>query len=249
LLGGTGGAMRVTRILGMGTPEEVAEEALQAASEGGIGAFKVKTGNDPGEDIARIAAVRKAVGSAATIYADSNHGWTAEQAIRALTAMLEYGLDLIEEPSPAQDLIGRQRIAQQVAVTVMADESAPTLADAARELSTGSARALSIKTTRTGFTESAKLVALAEALGARTLIGSQADGMIGTSAALAFGSAHPMLAREPGELDYYTVLTDELVLDRLQVRDGRLVPSSKPGIGVEIDEDKLRHYRTDGRRG
>jgi L-Ala-D/L-Glu epimerase len=245
LLGGDGKQMRVTRILTMGNPDEAGEEAAEAASLHGIGSFKVKVGGDPVEDVARIAGVRKAVGEKAHIYVDANHGWNAEEAIRALTMMSDYNIDLVEEPSPAADSIGRRRLTMHVPIAVMADESAPTLADAARELTSGSARALSIKTTRTGFTESARLVALARALGARTLIGSQADGMIGAAASLAFGSAHPWVAREPGELDYFTVLTDQIVTEPLEIQNGRLSPLQRPGNGVDVDEDKLRHYRID----
>jgi L-alanine-DL-glutamate epimerase-like enolase superfamily enzyme len=247
LLGGEGTAMRVTRILTMGGAVEAGEEARQAAGQQGIASFKVKVGGDMRVDVARVAAVRKAVGDKAIIYVDANHGWSAEVAIRALNALVEYDVDLIEEPSPAEDRIGRQRIAQQIPIPIMADESAPTLGDAARELTSGSARALSIKTTRTGFTESARLVALATALGARTVLGTQADSMIGTAASLAFGSAHPRISREPGELDYFTVLTDQIVADPLVVRGGMLKPSARPGIGVEIDESKLSYYRIDKR--
>jgi L-alanine-DL-glutamate epimerase-like enolase superfamily enzyme len=247
LLGGAGTPMRVTRILTLGEAEEAADEARQAVAEHGITSFKVKAGSsDVRSDVARVAAVREAVGEEATIYIDANHGWSAEQAIRALTAMADDNLDMVEEPNPAEDRIGRQRVALQAPIPIMADESAPTVADAARELTSGSARVLSIKTTRTGFTESARLVALAGALGARAVLGTQADSMVGTAASLAFGSAHPWVAREPGELDYFTVLTDYLVTDPLEVRDGILAPSQSPGIGVEIDEDKLRHYRVDG---
>ncbi|MEB3372281.1 mandelate racemase/muconate lactonizing enzyme family protein [Saccharopolyspora mangrovi] len=245
LLGGMQTSVQVTRILGMGEAQEVADEASQAFSEQGVASFKVKVGTHLLSDVARIAAVREAVGEDATIYVDANHGWTAEQAIRALTAMAEYNVALVEEPSPAGDRIGRLRVAQQVPIPIMADESAPTVADAARELTSGSARALSIKTTRTGFTESARLVALADALGARTLLGSQADSMIGAAASLAFGAAHPQVAREPGELDYFSVLADYVVTEPLEVRGGVLTASQRPGIAVEIDEDKLSHYRVD----
>ncbi|MFJ5698708.1 mandelate racemase/muconate lactonizing enzyme family protein [Arthrobacter sp. NPDC093139] len=245
LLGGVKRPLRVTRILTMGEAEEAADEARQAVAKSGISAFKVKVGTGLRSDVARIAAVREAVGEEATIYVDANHGWRAEEAILALTAMAEYGLDLVEEPCPASDTIGRQRLAQHVPISVMADESAPTLADAARELISGSSRALSIKTTRTGFTESARLVSLAGALGARTLLGSQADSMVGTAALLAFGSAFPRVASEPGELDYFNVFTDHLVTNELVVQNGVLVPSELPGIGVDIDEDKLCHYRID----
>ncbi|OPX11770.1 mandelate racemase/muconate lactonizing enzyme family protein [Mycobacterium sp. AT1] len=245
LLGGTGTPMRVTRILTMGDAPEAAEEASRAQADHGITSFKIKVGGDIRGDVARVAAVREAVGPEATLYVDANHGWSAEHAVRALTAMADYDLDMVEEPSPAEDRIGRQRVAQQVPIPIMADESAPTLADAARELTTGAARVISIKTTRTGFTESSRLVALATGLGARAVLGTQADSMVGTAASLAFGSAYPQVAREPGELDYFNVLTDDLMANTLTVDDGMLVPSSLPGIGVVIDDDKLQHYRID----
>jgi L-Ala-D/L-Glu epimerase len=248
LLGGSAASIRVTRMLSMGEPAEVADEARAAAEEQGIASFKVKVGTDLRTDIARVAAVRAAVGPDATIYVDANHGWSAEQAVRALHAMADYDLDLAEEPNPAEDRIGRRRLADRLGIPIMADESATVLADAARELTTGAARALSIKTTRTGFTESARIVALARALGARTLLGNQADSMVGTAAALAFGAAHPWVAREPGELDVFSLFTDHLVTEPLRVRHGALQVSGRPGIGVEIDEEKLSHYRVDRTR-
>ena len=245
LLGGSGAPLRITRTLVLGEPEQLVDEAVRAANESGISSFKIKVGGDVRSDVARVAAVRKAVGDGAHIYVDANHGWRAEQAIRALSQMMAYDVDLAEEPNPAEDRIGRQRIAQQVPIPIMADESVPTLADAARELTTGAARALCIKITRTGFTESARLVALAGALGARTVLGGAADSMIGASAGVAFGSAFPSVAKEPAELDYHAVFADQLVVEPLLVRDGVLTPSQRPGIGVEIDEDKLRRYRID----
>lgn len=245
LLGGSAGELRVTRMLTMGEASRVADEATAAFEESGIRSFKIKIGVDPAADIARVAAVRAAVGAGARIYVDANHGYSAEQAAKTLAAMHDQDLDLVEEPNPAEDRIGRLRLAEQLPTAIMADESAPTLGDAARELTSGAARAISIKTTRTGFTESARIVALARALGARGLLGNQADSMVGTAASLAFGAAHSWIAREPGELDLFTLFTDHLVTEPLEVRDGAIRVSETPGIGVAIDEDKLAHYRVD----
>lgn len=245
LLGGAGTPMRVTRCLTMGEPAVVRDEALSAVSDHGVSAFKVKVGLDVRSDIERVAAVRDAVGDDAFIFVDANHGWTAEEAMRALEAMEELRLDLVEEPSPAADRIGRLRLAERIAVPIMADESAPTLADAARELVSGAARALSIKTMRTGFTESGRLVALATALGARALLGGQADSMIGTAASIAFGSSHPHVGRAPGELDHFLLIKDHILTEPLTIVDGMLAPSDSPGIGVQVDEEKLATYRVD----
>lgn len=245
LLGGAKRPLRVTRILSMGTPSEIAAEARAAATEQGISSFKVKVGIDIEEDVRRVAAVRHAVGGRANIYVDANHGYTAEDAITAMNELAAVGVTLVEEPSPAEDRIGRRKFAAHTAATIMADESAPTLAATAAEIIDGGARAVSIKTTRTGFTESVEILGLAKALGVRTLIGSQADSMIGAAASLAFGSAFPSLAGEPAELDYFTTLTDTLTVEPLVVAGGVLHPSARAGIGVQIDEGKLRRYRVD----
>lgn len=245
LLGGAARAVRVTRMLTMGPADTVADEARAAVEQDGIGVFKVKVGTDPSADIERVAAVRAAVGDEAMIYVDANHGYSAETATRVLQAMDPSGLSLVEEPNPAEDRIGRQRLAHRIDVPIMADESATNLAAATREVSTGAARAVSIKTTRTGFTESVKIVAMAEALGARTLLGNQADSMIGTAASVSFGAASAWVADEPGELDLFTLFTDHLVQEPLQVREGRLPAPDAPGIGVDIDHDKLARYRLD----
>ncbi|MBT2473650.1 enolase [Microbacterium sp. ISL-103] len=245
LLGGMKRDIPVTRILSMGSPEEVAVEARDARSQWGITSFKVKVGTGIDADVERVASVRRAVGDDAYIYVDANHGYTAESAIALMGELGAVGVNLVEEPSPAEDRIGRRRFAVHTAATIMADESAPDLNSTVREILDGEARAISVKTTRTGFTESTQVVAAAVALGARTLIGSQADGMIGAAAALAFASAFPSLAREPAELEYYSTLTDTLTVHPLVVRAGTLTPSDAPGIGVEIDELKLRRYRID----
>lgn len=245
LLGGGKRSLRVTRILSMGRPAEVAHEAREALASKGIASFKVKVGTDPDSDVARVQAVREAVGQDAFIYVDANHGYTAEEAISVMDALRSVGVTLVEEPTPASDRIGRQKFAQHSAATIMADESVPTLETTAREILDGQARAISVKTTRTGFTESARVVTVARALGARTLIGSQADGMIGAAASIAFASAFPNVAREPAELDYFTTLADTLTTDSLRVRQGAIAPSDEPGIGVRLDEEKVRKYRID----
>lgn len=103
---------------------------------------------------------------------------------------------------------------------------------------------LSIKTARTGFTGSRRLVGLCGGLSAQPVMGSQADSGIGTLASLAFGTAQAATARYPAELDYFvTQLADDLLVDTPTIRDGRMAPPERPGLGIVIDEEKLQHYR------
>jgi L-alanine-DL-glutamate epimerase-like enolase superfamily enzyme len=245
LLGGAAERMRVAAMLTIGEPAAVAEEALAKREELGITAFKIKVGLDERKDVATVAAVREAVGEDAFLYVDANHGYRAEQALRALSGMRDARLELAEEPCPAEDRLGRQAVAGRLDIPVMSDESTPDLGSAGRELGSGAARAISIKTARTGFTESAKIVGLAQGLGARTVMGSQGDSMVGSCASLNFGAAYAGTSAEPGELDYFTLLTDDILADPLVISGGMLPAPTGPGIGAVIDEGKLAHYRVD----
>lgn len=245
LLGGSAKPQRVTRCLSMGDPAEVCDEALAAMDEYGVTSFKIKVGLDVAQDVERVRAVRDAVGAESFLFVDANHGWSAEEAIRALVALEDVGLDLVEEPSPATDRLGRLRLANRITTPIMADESARNLWEATAELTAGAARAVSIKTMRTGFTESSRIAAVAEALGGQPVLGGQADGIVGTAASLTFAAAHPGMAALPGELDHFLLITDHIVTESLPIVGGTLTPSNLPGNGIEIDPDKLEHYRID----
>jgi L-alanine-DL-glutamate epimerase-like enolase superfamily enzyme len=75
------------------------------------------------------------------------------------------------------------------------------------------------------------------------VIGSQGDSKIGTLTSVAYGAAHPSTCRHPGEYAYFLKLEDDLLAGDLEIVDGRLAAPDVPGNGVEIDVDKLAHYR------
>jgi L-alanine-DL-glutamate epimerase-like enolase superfamily enzyme len=69
--------------------------------------------------------------------------------------------------------------------------------------------------------------------------------MVGTLGTLNFGAAFRRSSVRPAELTNFLELTDDLLATPLIIADGALRASDAPGLGVEIDEDKLRHYRID----
>ncbi|EZH64730.1 hypothetical protein DH09_19625 [Bacillaceae bacterium JMAK1] len=245
LFGGDGGEIQVTAMLSIGKPEEVAQEALSIREQNGSNVFKIKVGLDEENDLAVVKEVRNVLGDDARLYVDANHGYTAEQALRILPKMISENIEFVEEPNPAEDFIGRAKLSAMLSVPIMADESVPTLSDAVRELYNDAARIISVKTTRTGFTESSKIVALAQALGVRTVLGNQADSVIGTSASLQFGGGYPWVKREAGEFDLFQLMKDQVANEMLHVQNGKLQVPNGPGIGVSINEEKLKYYRID----
>ncbi|MFH5822790.1 mandelate racemase/muconate lactonizing enzyme family protein [Georgenia sp. AZ-5] len=250
LLGGFADGMRVSHMLGFDTPERMVEEACRVRAEHGVTTFKVKVGRRPFSlDVAVCRALREELGDGVDLYVDGNRGWTAEESVRALRAMADLDLLFAEELNPADDVLGRRRLVRQSPVPVVADESATRPGEVTRELLGGSADAISIKTARTGFTGSQRVLFECEGLGVPVIIGNQIDGQLGTACSVVFGAAYEATTRHAGELSNFLDMSDDLLTDPLVISGGRLPVPAGPGLGVAIDEDKLAHYRLDSPTG
>ncbi|MGV9710898.1 mandelate racemase/muconate lactonizing enzyme family protein [Gordonia sp. NPDC003424] len=246
LLGGFTDRMRVSHMLGFDEPATMVAEAEKMVDTYGIRTFKVKVGRRPVNlDTAVVRALRERFGDEIELYVDGNRGWTAAESLRAMKEMADLDLLFAEELCPADDVLGRRWLVEQLDVPFIADESVPTPADVTREILGGSATALSIKTARTGFTGSRRVHHLAEGLGLELVMGNQIDGQVGTACTLAFGTAFESTSRNAGELSNFLDMSDDLLAHPLQIHDGHLHRSSSAGIGIEIDPEKLSRYRID----
>lgn len=246
LLGGYTDRMRVCHMLGFADPAVMVAEAEAVQSTYGISTFKVKVGRRPVTlDTAVVRALRERFGDTVELYVDGNHGWSASESLRAMTEMADLDLLFAEELCPADDVLGRRWLVEKVDVPFIADESVPTAADVTRELLSGSASAISIKTARTGFTGSQRIHHLAEGLGVEVVMGNQIDGQIGTACAVTFGAAFESTTRRAGELSNFLDMSDDLLTESLRIRDGVLCVPSGAGLGIAVDPEKLTRYRTD----
>ncbi|HCS59521.1 MAG TPA: enolase [Gordonia polyisoprenivorans] len=246
LLGRYTDRMRVSHMLGFDEPATMVAEAEKMRENYGIATFKVKVGRRPiGLDTAVVRALRERFGDEIELYVDGNRGWSSSESLRAMKDMADLDLLFAEELCPADDVVGRRWLVEHLDVPVIADESVPTAADVTREILGGSATAISIKTARTGFTWSRRVHHLAEGLGIDVVMGNQIDGQVGTACTLAFGAAHELTSRYAGELSNFLDMSDDLLAEPLQIRDGYLHTSPNAGIGIEIDPDKLARYRVD----
>ena len=86
------------------TPSALAATARGRGSAEGFTVLKVKVGTDAGRDVARVRAVRGAVGPDVRIRLDANQGWTPRDAVRVIRALEDAGLDveLVEQPVAAR---------------------------------------------------------------------------------------------------------------------------------------------------
>ncbi|MFG3289135.1 mandelate racemase/muconate lactonizing enzyme family protein [Streptomyces sp. NPDC048179] len=246
LLGGWSDRMRVAHMLGFDLPERMADEAERMRDVHGITVFKVKVGRRPARlDLDVCRKLREVLGDEAELYVDGNRGWTASESAAALRELDGLGITLAEELCPADDVLGRRWLVRQSPVPFVADESATTPAEVTRSLLDGAATAISIKTARTGFTQSQRVLFQCEGMGAEVVMGNQIDGQLGTVCTVAFGSAHVSSSRRAGELSNFLDMSDDLLTDPIALTDGTLAVPDGPGLGVAIDPEKLDRYRQD----
>ena len=246
LLGSFTDELRVSHMVGFAPPQVMLAEAQRIRAEHGITTFKVKVGRRPHQlDVDACRALREGLGDDVELYVDGNRGWSASESAAALRAMDDLGLTLAEELCPADDVLGRRWLVGQSRIPFVADESATTPGEVTRELLGGSATAISIKTARTGFSESRRILHQCEGLGVEVVLGNQIDGQLGTMCSTAFGAAFEHTSRRAAELSIFLDISDDLLTEPLRITDGVLRVRDRPGIGVEIDPDKLARYRQD----
>ena len=246
LLGGFTDRVRVSHMVGIGKPVEMAQEARRVREDFGITTFKVKVGRpDHHVDVEAVLRIRGELGDDVSLGLDANHGWTAEQATVALAAMEPARVDLVEEPCPSSEVLGRRRLVEAARLPVYADESAPTPETVARAVTTDGFDGINIKTSRSGFTRSGRILGLCDGLGVGVLVGNQIDTQLGTLASVAFAAAHRHTSVRPAEVSNFVLIEDDLLADPVRIVDGAIAVRTAPGLGIEIDESKLARYRTD----
>ncbi|MDA0164047.1 hypothetical protein OM076_27490 [Solirubrobacter ginsenosidimutans] len=244
LLGGFADDVAAAHMVSLDAPAAMAEEAIEVGERLGVVTFKVKVGRAPALDVAAVRAIRDALPDA-DLYVDANRGWSYADAVRAGDALVELGVRAIEEPISIEDRAGRLRLADRWPVPLAGDESCISLAHVDRALEEGAVRVVSVKTARTGFTESRRILGLCLARNVPVVVGSQYEGAIGALATVTFAAAFASTAGRPAELTNFLDLADDLVVAGPVIRDGRAAAPAASGLGLEVDEDRLRRYRLD----
>ncbi len=234
-LGATATRLRASYILGIGSRATVLEEAQRVVDQG-VRVLKVKVGRDWQDDLARIAELQAALGPAVELYADANECLDEAEAPAILEKLAAMGLHYCEEPLPVEQIAARARLRAGGHLPLIADDSAFTLRDLTRELCFDTFDILNIKTARTGYTESAAMLAQAHAAGKGVMVGSQASAGLGTVCAAHF-AALPGIDH-PSELSFFLKLQDD-ILDRPLVLDNGYLELAC-AEAARVDPAKLR---------
>jgi L-alanine-DL-glutamate epimerase-like enolase superfamily enzyme len=226
-------------------PERAAAIAAWAVEQG-FRTMKVKVGVEPDGDIARVRAVRAAVGPDVRLGVDANGGWSARTAIQTIRRLEEFGIYFAEQPVPALDVAWLADVRANVRVPVMADESVYTLQDAMAVARAGAADVLSVYIGKGGGIGPArKVAAVAEAAGLTCTVGSNLELGVASAAMIHLAMATPGIGAEEFPCDILGPFfyDDMLLAEPLPIVAGSARPLEKPGLGVELDEEKVARYR------
>jgi L-alanine-DL-glutamate epimerase-like enolase superfamily enzyme len=234
---------RVSRSLGVKTPEEMAADAVRLKAMG-YAMLTIKVGFDIGEDINRVAAVREAVGANYPLEVDVNGAYNVEVAIPTLRKMERYGIEAIEQPVAWWDLQGMKEVRLALDTPVTADESAWTPHDVANIARAEAADTICLKPVKNGgLYLSRRMAEMAEASGLGVLMGSKHPLSPGTSAILHFAAALPCVHGVLGYGSPLERLADDVCDPPIEMnQDGTVSLPAGPGLGVTLSMEKLRKY-------
>jgi L-Ala-D/L-Glu epimerase len=212
--------IRVSFILGISDLETMVKEA-RGIFEAGVSVFKIKIGRDAKHDEAIVRALQNEfVGTDVILYADANEGLSVDNAAKDLERFAKLGLAYVEEPLPVHLIKARAALKRENILPIIADDSCFTLNDLERELEFDTFDILNIKTARTGFTESTKMLELAKAANKGVMIGSQAGSGLGTLQAALFASKDGVT--HPSELSFPLKLHEDVLEQPIKFEEGYL---------------------------
>jgi L-alanine-DL-glutamate epimerase-like enolase superfamily enzyme len=219
--------------LAAGEADGLAATARQRVGDG-FRTLKMKVGTDASTDVARVSAVRAAVGPDVGIRLDANQGWTPREAVRVIGMLeeLELDVELVEQPVAAADLDGLAWVTSRVNTAVMADESVYGLRDLVEVIRRRAADHVNVKLAKCGGLSTGRaLLDLARAHDLGTVVGSMMETHLGVGAAASLAAACGTTAL--ADLDAAWWATGSPFVGGLTYDGATVVLPETPGLGIE----------------
>ena len=235
--------MPVFWTLASGDPAQEIEEAEAKLAARLHDRFKIKIGAQPlADDLARLRRIAAALEGRATLIVDANQAWDEATAVRAMPALADMGVALVEQPLPAWNIAGLARVRARSAVPVMADECVFTPHEMLAVAEAAAADTLSLKLVKHGgLLGLHKVAAVAEAAGVSLYGGCLLESSIGAAAHLHAFAGLRSLAWGCEHFGPH-ILTEDLAVEPVKIADFHIHLPTGPGLGVTLDPDKLRRF-------
>jgi L-alanine-DL-glutamate epimerase-like enolase superfamily enzyme len=226
---------------GIDTPAAMAAETKRNV-ELGYQTVKIKVGLNPDDDIARLQAVREAIGYDINVRIDANQGWTVPQAIYALKRMEKFRIQFIEQPVVASDVAGLKEVRAASPIPIMADEACFLPTDAVKLVKAEACDYFNIKLMKAGGIANAVRIAhIAAAANIRCMVGCMLESNVALTAA-----AHVVASQANivyADLDGNAEHTVNPVVGGMTVKAGIATMPETPGLGCDVDPAYLRKLK------
>jgi O-succinylbenzoate synthase len=237
-LGGSRDRIPVGISIGIQASPEVLVTKARAALERGYRKIKIKI--KPGADFEYLSAARQALGPDAPLMADANNAYSLAD-VESLKRLDDLNLMMIEQPLAHDDLLRHVELQKQLRTPICLDESITSVDRAEDMIALGSGRIVNIKPGRVGgFRQSLAIHDLCARHGIPVWCGGMLEAGVGRAHNVALASLPNFTM--PGDLSpserYWQkdIVIPEWTMDR----EGWIqVPVDKPGIGVEIDRERI----------
>lgn len=243
-----GGKMRshieLTGGIAIDTVDRMVRSAERKAAEG-YKELKIKVGLDERGDLEAVRKIRHAIPDRVKLRVDANMAWNEpKQAKRLIDEMAQYGVTIVEQPLPAEQLDDLRWLRNHTAALILLDESVWDANDAKRCLDAGSADLLHVYVSEAGGLHAArKIFELSSLYRVDCTIGSMPEGRIGAAASLHLGISMPNLSGHASDIRGFTLYREDVAAEELAISDGKLFVGERPGLGITLDLEKLEKLR------
>ena len=240
LIGGVRGEIEVGISLGIQASPQLLADKVKSSLDRGYRKVKMKVG--PGKDIEFVRIVREAVGPMAHLMVDANNAY-GEKDFKTLQQLDEFNLMMIEQPLAWDDLVAHARLQKLLNTPLCLDESITSVDRARDMIELKSGGIINIKPGRVGgFASSLAIHDLCAKHGIPVWCGGMLESGIGRAYNVALASLPNFIF--PGDISpserYWE--RDIVIPEWTMSREGKVrVPTDKPGIGVEVDRDRIEN--------
>lgn len=222
------------------------EPLIAEGQKRGYRNFNVKVAPDAQFDVAMCKRVRMLVPEG-FLWADANGGYDLATAREAIPRLADAGVDVLEQPLPANRLAGYQELRRLGALPIILDEGVLTSADLAEFMALECCDGVAMKVSRCGgLQNSAAIMEMVEEAGLMALGSGLTDPDISMAASLvlygAFGVTRPAALNGPQFLDR------SVITHPLEPVGGMVAVPSGPGLGIEVDLPKLEQLVEETKR-